>query len=81
MLRLEHTGMGAWCITAKLAADVPHGVKSVGSTRPTTSRHVRCTSDSSQIGALQRFDEECQQPTYATQQKVSLFDHLIGEGE
>src|ERR1700736_7067319 len=26
MLRFEHTGMGAWCITAKLAADVPHGV-------------------------------------------------------
>src|ERR1700730_10321541 len=33
-------------------------VKSVGSTRPSSSRHVRCASDSSRIGALQRFDEE-----------------------
>src|SRR3984893_7473265 len=49
-------------------------VKSVGSTRPTSSRHVRCASDSSRIGALQRFDEECHKPTNAVQQAVILIN-------
>src|SRR3984893_10180171 len=49
-------------------------VKSVGSTRPTTSRHVRCASDSDRIGTLQRFDEECQKQTYAVQQKLPHFN-------
>jgi hypothetical protein len=44
MLRLEHTGMGAWCITAKLAADVPHGGRvSRGSPVQTALRN--CTRD------------------------------------
>src|SRR3984893_4442100 len=56
-------------------------VKSVGSTRPTSSRHVRCASDNSRIGALQRFDEECHKETYAVQQTEMLFDHLVGGDE
>jgi hypothetical protein len=36
--------------------------------RPELFLHVRCTSDSSRICALQRFDEECHKPTYAVQQ-------------
>jgi hypothetical protein len=43
-------------------------------------------SDSSRIGALQRFDEECQLVTHAPQQTTyrscdDLFDHLVGESE
>src|SRR5712691_2929014 len=38
-------------------------VNHVGPTRPTTSRYVRCTSDSTRICALRRFDEECQEET------------------
>src|ERR1700720_2081622 len=40
----------------------------VGLMRPTNSWHVRCTSDSSRISALQRFDEKCHYRTYASQQ-------------
>src|ERR1700730_3492451 len=36
--------------------------------RPTNSWNVRCTSDSSRISALQRFDEKCHYRTYASQQ-------------
>jgi hypothetical protein len=49
----------ALCSTAKLTADRPLGVKSVGSTRWTSSRHVRCASDSDRIDALQRTDAKC----------------------
>src|ERR1700730_3426411 len=47
-----------------------------GLIRPTNSWHVRCTSDSSRISALQRFDEKCQVRTSCTAAK-SLFDHLV----
>src|SRR4029077_15406251 len=42
---------------------------------PTSSRHVRCGSDSSRIGALQRFDEEgrfCCKSLFALVIKISF---------
>jgi hypothetical protein len=39
------------CVAPKSRSQLPLWVKNVGSTRPTISRHVRCTSDSSRIGA------------------------------
>jgi hypothetical protein len=56
--------------TAAMHTPLPVWVKSVGSTRPTISRHVRCASDSFRIGALQRFDEECHFRTHAAQQSA-----------
>ena len=64
--KVEYSRSGP-CTAAKGIRFCPVGVKSVGSTRPTSSRHVRCASDSSRIGALQRFDEECQLLTHALQ--------------
>jgi hypothetical protein len=37
--------------------DIARRADHVGLLRPTNSWHVRCTSDSSRISALQRFDE------------------------
>ena len=49
-----------WSIACAMQHGVLLWVKSVGSTRPTSSRHVRCASDSNRIAALQRFDEEAE---------------------
>jgi hypothetical protein len=53
----------------------------VGPTRPTSSPHVRCTSDTSRTCALQRFDAECHQRTHAPQQTNQILNHLVGPGE
>ena len=45
------------------------------------SPDVRFTSNSDQAGASQRSDALCQNRTYAPQQTISLFYHLVGAGE
>jgi hypothetical protein len=62
------------CITACWPTGLPQRVIHVGLIHPTNSWHVRCTSDSSRISALQRFDEKCHKRTHAVQQK----NHVIG---
>ena len=49
----------------------------VGLIRPTNSRHVRCTSDSSNF-CLQQFDEKGHNRAHAPQQTKALFYNLVG---
>jgi hypothetical protein len=65
------------CIATNLPIDGALWVIHLGLIRLTNSWHVRCTSDSSRISALQRSDEECQQETFAAMRKNAKLNYSI----
>jgi hypothetical protein len=70
----DYQGNWGWsvCTAAIQSRACLRWVKSVGSTRPTSSRHVRCASDSDRIGDSRQPVAWCHNRTHAVQQTFTL---------